>query len=147
MGRLGGIEAGLRQLRRSRPLETCEVDVGDGLKVVAPTVAEALRVKAYLVVQRNVVRDFLDVVALAEHVGHDDAVDVLREIDDYYDDRSGDAGSVLTSLVVALAEPSPFDADVISEPPRYKGLSSRWHDWQSVVESSQSLALRLAGAT
>ena len=98
MGSLGGVEAGLRQLRRRRPLETTEVMVGDGLTVVAPTAAEALRVKAYLVVQRNVVRDFLDVVALAEHLGADVAVEVLVDIDSYYVDRSDQAGSVLTAL-------------------------------------------------
>ena len=64
MGSLGGVEAGLRQLRRTRPLETFELELDDGGTVVAPTAAEALRVKAYLVVQRNVVRDHLDVVAL-----------------------------------------------------------------------------------
>lgn len=146
MGRLGGIEAGLRQLRRTRPLETCEVDLGDQLAVIAPTVDEALRVKAYLVVQRNVVRDYLDVVALADHVGLDRAVDILTGIDDYYDDRSGETGSVLTSLVLALARPSPHDTHVIDELPRYKGLLSRWHDWSAVVDLAQELALRLGGA-
>ena len=53
MGSLGGIEAGLRQMRRRRALETCEVSVGNDLIVVAPTAPEALRVKAFLVVQRN----------------------------------------------------------------------------------------------
>jgi hypothetical protein len=147
MGRLGGVEAGLRQLRRTRPLETCRVDVGGGRSVVAPTIDETLRVKAYLVVQRNVVRDFLDVVALAEHIGIDEAVRVLSDIDEYYDDRSGQAGSVLTSLVIALADPSPFDTDVIAELPRYKGLEARWHDWANVVEACRRLALELAGAT
>ncbi len=147
MGSLGGIAAGLRQLRRSRPLETLRVDVGDGLTVVAPTVEEALRVKAYLIVQRNVVRDYLDVVALAEHIGHTKAAAVLEAIDDYYEDRSGEHGSVLTSLVIALADPSPFDTDVIDELPRYKGLDSRWHDWPSVVEACQRLALDVGGAT
>lgn len=147
MGRLGGIEAGLRQLRRTRPLETCRVEVGDGRSVVAPTVDEALRVKAYLVVQRNVVRDFLDVVALADHIGIEHAVEVLSAIDDYYDDRSGEAGSVLTSLVIALAEPSPFDTEVIDELPRYKGLEERWHEWGRVVDACRELALALGGAT
>ncbi|MGA9597061.1 MAG: hypothetical protein WBV06_12935, partial [Acidimicrobiia bacterium] len=77
MGRLGGVEAGLRQMRRTRPLETLEVDVGKDAKVVAPTAAESLRVKAFLVVQRNVVRDYLDVVALADHIGHEAAVAIL----------------------------------------------------------------------
>jgi len=146
MGALGGIEAGLRQMRRTRPLETLVVGVGDGLEVVAPTAAEALRIKAYLVVQRNVVRDYLDVVALADHLGIDAAVDVLRHIDKYYDDRSGESGSVVTSLVLALANPTPRDPEVTRELPRYKGLDPRWHDWSSVVEASSELALRVGGA-
>lgn len=146
MGSLGGIEAGLRQMRRTRPLETIEVEVDEGLTVVAPTAPEALRVKAYLVVQRNVVRDYLDVAALADHLGVDDGVAVLAGIDDYYDDRSGEAASVLTSLVLRLADPQPRDPDVITELPRYKALAQRWHRWEDVVAQCQELALRLAGA-
>jgi len=147
MGSLGGVEAGLRQMRRQRPLETCEIALGDGAVVVAPTAAEALRVKAYLVVQRNVVRDYLDVVALADHLGEDAAVEVLSNIDAFYVDRSGEAGSVLTSLVAALADPQPRDTDVTGELPRYKGLDARWHEWENVVAACRALALRLAGAT
>jgi len=146
MGSLGGVEAGLRQMRRQRPLETCEVQVDVGAVVVAPTAAEALRVKAYLVVQRNVVRDYLDVVALADHLGEDAAVEILSDIDAYYIDRSGEEGSVLTSLVVALADPRPRDSDVIEELPRYKGLDERWHRWEDVAAACRALALRLAGA-
>jgi len=146
MGSLWGVEAGLRQMRRTRPLETCEVDVGEDAKVVAPTAAEALRVKAYLVVQRNVVRDYLDVVALAEHLGVDAAVATLSEIDSYYMDRSEETGSVLTALVIALADPNPRDTEVIDELPRYKGLAERYHRWDDVVDICRSLALRLSGA-
>lgn len=146
MGSLGGVEAGLRQMRRTRPLETIEIEIDPGVIVVAPTAAETLRVKAYLVVQRNVVRDYLDVAALSEHLGRDVAVAVLADIDAYYADRSEEAGSVLTSLVVALADPSPRDTDVIAELPRYKGLAPRWHRWDDVVGVCRELALRLGGA-
>ena len=146
MGSLDGIEAGLRQMRRARPLETVEVAVGDDAVVVAPTEAEALRVKAFLVVQRNVVRDFIDVAALVGHIGEDVAVGVLSDIDAFYADRSDDPSSVLTSLVIALADPSPRDTDVINELPRYKGLEERWHHWSDVVGACQDLALRLSGA-
>lgn len=146
MGSLGGVEAGLRQLRRTRPLETRQVEVADGARVVAPTVEEALRVKAFLVVQRNYVRDYLDVVALADHVEIDGAVEILRLIDDFYQDRSNEWGSVLTSLVTALAKPHPRDTDVIDELPRYKGLHERYHDWNDVVTVCQRLALGLSGA-
>jgi len=146
MGSLWGIEAGLRQIRRTRPLETCEIAVGEDAAVVAPSAPEALRVKAFLVVQRNVVRDYLDVVALAEHLGLDTAVEILRDIDAYYEDRSGETGSVLTSLVIALADPKPRDTEVIEELPRYKGLDDRYHRWDHVVDICQGLALRLSGA-
>ena len=146
MGRLGGVEAGLRQMRRTRPLETAQVVVGDEAVVVAPTEPEILRVKAFLVVQRNVVRDYLDVVALTEHLGLDRSVEVLSDIDAYYEDRSGEPGSVLTSLVVALADPRPRDTEVIAELPRYKGLAERYHSWAAVIAVCQSLALRLGGA-
>jgi hypothetical protein len=145
MGSLGGVEAGLRQLRRSRPLETCEVVLDAEHVVVAPTAAEALRVKAYLVVQRNAVRDYLDVVALAAHLGHEEAITILAAIDDYYDDRSGEFGSVRTALVLRLALPQPRDVEVTQELPRYKGLAECWHDWEAVVAACEQLALGLAG--
>ena len=146
MGSLGGVEAGLRQMRRTRPLETIQVDLGPGGTVTAPTLDEMLRVKAYLVVQRNAVRDYLDVVALADRLGPDRATEVLRGIDDYYDDRSGEHGSVLTALVMRLANPQPVDPRVTRELPRYRGLDARWHDWADVVTALNDMALRLGGA-
>ena len=146
MGSLDGIQAGLRNLRRTRPLETVRIEVAPGANVTAPTAEEALRVKAYLVVQRNAVRDYLDVVALADHIGVDHAGEILRHIDDYYDDRSQQAGSVRTGLALALADPKPVDVDVIAELPRYRGLDPRWHDWSSVVAACRDLALEVAEA-
>ncbi|MFM9049474.1 MAG: hypothetical protein ACKOMX_05455 [Actinomycetota bacterium] len=144
MGSLDGVPAGLRNLRRTRPLETMPFDISPDVTVVAPTLDEMLRVKAYLVVQRNVVRDYLDVVALADHMGPAHAAEVLRGIDDYYDDRSAAKGSVRTSLVLALAAPGPLDIDVIRELPRYRGLDPKWHDWSSVVAACEALALEVA---
>jgi hypothetical protein len=138
MGSLGGVEAGLRQLRRQRPLEVVEVEVPSVGALRVPTDAEMLRIKAYLVVQRNQVRDYLDVVALAEVVA--DAPAVLAAIDDYYDDRSGVGDSVLTSLVQRLSEPNPRDEPVTRELASYKGLDPRWHDWRAVTAACAALA-------
>lgn len=123
------------------------MDVGDGATVVAPTLEEALRVKAFLIVQRNYVRGYLDVVALADHIQLDRAAEVLRSIDDHYQDRSNEWGSVLTALVAALAEPDQKDTDVIDELPRYEGLNKRYHDGHDVVAVCRRLALDLSGAT
>jgi hypothetical protein len=146
LGSLDGVEAGLRQMRRVRPLETTHAFIDDKTRVAIPTIDEMLRIKAYLIVQRNAVRDYLDVVALSEEVGMDTAIAILREIDNYYVDRSGEQGSVLTALATALADPQPRDPAVIKELPRYKGLDPRWHEWSAVKESCAELALGLAGA-
>ena len=90
--------------------------------------------------------DYLDVVALAEHLGRAEAIAILGGIDDYYSDRSNEQGSVLTALVLRLALPEPRDVDVTRELPRYKGLAERWHDWAAVVTVCEELALELAGA-
>jgi hypothetical protein len=140
LGWLDGIEAGLRQLRRTRPLEVQEVQVGDDATVRMPTLAEMLRVKAYLVVQRNQVRDYLDTVALADRLGTTEAAVVLTGLDGYYTDRSDDEDSVLTSLVQRLSEPDPRDHRVTGQLPTYKGLAERWHSWSAVVGDAHALA-------
>jgi hypothetical protein len=139
LGRLGGVEAGLRQLRRKRPLETQEVVV-DGAALRVPTAAETLRIKAYLVVQRNQVRDYLDVAALADRYGIGASAHALVDIDDYYRDRSGEEDSVLTALVDRLSAPTPRDEPVTRELPRYRRLDPRWHEWSTVVAQCAELA-------
>lgn len=146
MGSLDGVEAGLRQLRRTRPLETVTVEVAPDSFVVAPTEEEILRITSYLVVQRNAVRDYLDVVALSDHLGQEKSVAVLGDIDAYYSDRSDQAGSVLTSVIAALADPNPRDEEVIPELPRYKGLAAEYHDWSTIRERALALSLALGGA-
>jgi hypothetical protein len=64
----GGYRNGVRQLRRARPLETTVMRVGDH-DVVLPTLPETLRIKAFLCLERNATRDYLDVAALSSHMG------------------------------------------------------------------------------
>ena len=72
LGRLDGIETGVRQLIRSEPLETTTIPFRDGV-ITLPTEAEILRIKGALILRRNAVRDYLDFVALADHLGDADA--------------------------------------------------------------------------
>lgn len=140
LGRLGGIEAGLRQLRRARPLEVEEVTIEDGVTIRVPTGPETLRIKSYLVVQRNQVRDYLDVVALDAAYGRQVAVASLVDIDQYYTDRSAEDDSVLTALVQRLSQPNPRDEEVTAQLTSYRNLDARWHRWHDVVTATQSLA-------
>jgi len=142
LGELGGIETGVRQLLRSRPLETTEIEVR-GKQLVLPTAAEILRIKAWLALSRNQTRDYLDIAALAEAMELDEAAGVLRGIDDYYADINTRPEAVATQLVRQLADPRPRDADVTTQLASYKALDSRWHEWSAVKAVLADLAERI----
>jgi hypothetical protein len=142
LGELGGIETGLRQLLRSRPLESTEVEVR-ARKLVVPTAAEILRIKAWLALTRNQTRDYLDIAALAERAGVDDAAAVLRNIDDYYADVNRRPEAVATQLVRQLADPRPRDVEVPTQLSSYKRLDERWYEWPAVTKALGELAERI----
>lgn len=142
LGELGGIETGVRQLLRGRPLETIEVQVR-GQRLVVPSAAEILQVKSWLALSRNQTRDYLDIAALAESMGLDEGAGVLRGIDDYYDDINRRPEAVATQLVRQLADPRPRDAEVTTQLASYKALDPRWHDWSAVKAVLADLAERM----
>ena len=108
LGSLDGIETGVRQLIRQRPLETQQVDVAGG-KVTIPTGAEMMRIKGLLILKRNATRDYLDFVALADHLGAEAVADALRLFDQLYPQPNGK--SALQQLQIQLANPLPYDLE------------------------------------
>jgi hypothetical protein len=141
LGELGDIESGVRQLIRSRPLEVSEVELPSGQNLRVPTPEETLRIKGYLIVRRNQVRDYLDVAALSDRYGIPSSGQVLASIDQYYTDQRGpDAQGVATQLVRQLADPRPADQRTITQLGSYKGLDARWTAWETVVDVCRSLA-------
>ena len=145
LGSLDGIETGIRQLIRRRPLEVEKLAVAGGI-VVVPTLPEMLRIKAWLILRRNATRDFLDFVALADRLGLDDAVASVIELDAYYEDQVGAGGRrIATQLAKQLAAPAPYDLSKV-DLGRYRKLDARWQDWDTVVAASRSTARRLLSA-
>jgi len=142
LGELGGIETGVRQLLRSRPLETAEIEVR-GRRLLVPTAEEILRIKAWLALTRNQTRDYLDIAALADRIGLDGAASVLRGIDDYYADINRRPEAVATQLARQLADPQPRDAEVTTRLSDYRGLAPRWQDWAQVRAVLGDLADRM----
>lgn len=140
LGRLGDIEAGVRQMIRLRPLETSVLVLPTGEPLTVPTADETLRVKAFLIVRRNQTRDFLDVAALSDRYGIDHAAAVLTRIDEYYADQRGDGDGIATQLARQLADPEPRDASATRELVNYKQLAPRWHDWNDVRRVCRSVA-------
>ncbi len=140
LGELGGIETGIRQLIRRRPLETRRVSLPSGHSLTVPTADETLRVKGFLVVRRNQARDYLDVAALADRYGLHRAGGVLASIDDYYADQHASGDGVASQLQIQLADPRPKDISTTRQLSRYKNLALRWHDWGAVKSVCHQVA-------
>jgi hypothetical protein len=136
LGRLDGIETGIRQLRRTVPLE---VEIVDGLRV--PTVAEMARIKAWLLVTRHTVRDYLDTVVLLERLGQDGARTALLSFDEVY--RQANGASPLVELVERLAAGAPSDAASV-DLKSYRRLVPPWNDWQHLTGRGREWARLLA---
>lgn len=125
LGQLDGILTGIRQLRRTRPLETEEIA---GLRV--PTLAEMARIKAWLLVTRHTVRDYLDAVVLFERLGTDGVAAALQPFDAIY--RQPGGASPLAEVAERLAAAAPGDIATI-DLTQYRGLRPPWNDWQYLV--------------
>lgn len=132
LGSLDGIETGIRQLRRTEPLETQILETDHG-PLRLPTRPEILRIKAYLVLTRNATRDYLDLAALFTGMASGEALESLASMDRLYP-QEGDDGAVRQQLVRQLADPAPWDLDRV-EVAEYKGLVAPWTDWDAVVEA------------
>jgi len=136
LGSLDGIETGVRQLIRDEPLETKVVD-HHGAQITVPTEGEILRIKGVLILKRNATRDYLDFVALADHMGDKSVAHALYSFDRLYQQKSGE--SSLQQLQVQLANALPYDLEE-TELSEYKNLDPRWHEWQTVKSACSHLA-------
>jgi len=137
LGSLDGIETGVRQLIRDQPLETVLLDY-HGEQLTVPTAAEILRIKGVLILKRNATRDYLDFVALADHIGDDGVAQALQSFDALYEQSSGQ--SPLQQLQVQLASAMPYDLEE-TELTEYKNLASRWHEWSTVKSACARIAM------
>jgi hypothetical protein len=142
LGRLDGIETGIRNLVRRRPLEVEQVSVGNR-RLRVPTLQEIVRIKAWLCLIRNATRDYLDFVALADRLGESQAVDVVLGMDEYYADQIGPGGlRVATQVAKQLAEPRPGDLSEV-DLASYRKLDRRWRDWGTVADACGRIAMRV----
>ncbi len=139
---LGGIETGVRQMIRVRPLETETVVIHDS-ELTVPTLAEILRIKGWLCVKRNQTRDYLDVAALSDKIGVRVAGQTLARIDDYYSEVNRRPEAVAVQLARQLADPRPRDSVTTTRLSDYKSLSERWHEWAAVIAQTREVAVMM----
>lgn len=139
LGNLDGIETGVRQLIRSSPLETTQLVVS-GKNITVPTESEILRIKGILILKRNATRDYLDLAALADHMGKNAFLSAIARFDELYPQPNND--SALLQLQVQLAEPLPYDLEETNIE-EYKNLRDDWKDWKRVRSVCVELALSI----
>ena len=145
LGSLDGVETGIRQLIRIRPLEVEEISTPAG-RLRVPTLEEMVRVKAWLVLRRNATRDYLDTVALADRLGVDAAARVALGLDAFYEDQVGAGGRrIATQLAKQLAGPAPYDLSDV-DLPTYRSLAPRWQAWANVEAACAEIAHRMLDA-
>lgn len=139
LGSFNGIETGIRQLLRTQPLETMVVQ---GIKI--PTLAEMLRIKAFLIVKRNTTRDFLDFTALTDKLqgknseNYDKITTTLSCLDILYPQPNKD--SLIRQLAKQLIEPKPYDLErtVLQ---KYKGLKPPYNEWSYIEKRCGKIAV------
>lgn len=136
LGRLDGVMTGIRQLRRTRPLES---EVVSGLRV--PTLPEMARIKAWLLATRHTIRDYLDTVVLLERLGEPAAREAFASFDELYAQSSG--ASPLVEVTERLASAAPSDAAQV-DLRSYKGLVAPWNDWSHLAARGRHWAVILA---
>jgi hypothetical protein len=136
LGSLDGVMTGIRQLRRTRPLETERIS---GLRV--PTLAEMARIKAWLLATRHTVRDYLDTVVLLERLGDAGVGAAMREFDAIYRQPTGT--SPLAEVVERLASATPGDRANV-DLATYRGLVAPWTDWHHLEARGRHWARVLA---
>ena len=142
LGNVNKIAARPRNQRRSAPLETTEIVVRDGRRLRLPTIEETLRIKTFLVVHRNATRDYLDVAALSHHIGLEKSAAALESMNELYAEFKDEAGDLLTSVVVKLSVPDPYDLTDI-DLSEYKGIVAPWNNWRAVQAQCASFAAAL----
>jgi hypothetical protein len=139
LGELGGIEAGIRQLIRKKPLEFQKLQIEE-FSLNVPTIEEIVRRKAFLIVKRTQMRDYLDFAALSDKIGISVCAKVLENLDEYYTDGIPDEKPVLSQLLRQLSEPKPKDFRSIEQLHDYKGTVDKWKDWSNIVLMCKNVA-------
>ena len=100
LGEVEGIDAGLRNQRRSAPLETTSIKLPGGRIPRYPRSRKCFGSRPSWVVERNATRDYLDVAALSHHLGTGKSVRAIEGMRQLYAEFAGEAGDMMISITV-----------------------------------------------
>jgi heme transporter len=140
-----------QQYERRSPVETTNVQLPTGDRLLIPTGAEALRLKSYLIMRRNTRRDYAEFADMVDTIDPETAAVVLAGMDRYYcchppkrlpkQDWMPEQHWMASQLVRRLADPHPCDlTDAASEP---DAPGDRGADWEEVRQRCLSVAVAM----
>jgi len=132
LGNFQGIDIGIRQLIRKKPLETKEIY---GIKI--PTEAELLRIKAWLITTRNAVRDYVDFIALCDGMQKKQILDAMSTFDECYPQYDAEKSS--SQLIRLLSVAQPYDLSGV-DLKIYKGIEKPYNSWEYIKERCAEVA-------
>jgi len=142
LGSMDGVEVGYRQLRRSTPIETKEIQTADG-PLVVPTLEELVRIKAFLAYERNYTRDFVDFAELSAVLGENPTIAALSILDEKlgWEKQPLVLDEVMKALL--LCKPRDFQTHGYETfrwlHPRLKG----WHEVEAICKAvGEKLSVR-----
>ena len=127
-------------MERSSPVETTNVQLPTGDRLLIPTGAETLRLKGYLIMTRNSARDYADFAGMAVSMDTQNAAAVLAGMDRYYCGKRPRSQWVATQLIRRLADPRPEDNPA-------EALTSADTDWSMVRKLCLSVAVAMLEET
>jgi uncharacterized membrane protein YdfJ with MMPL/SSD domain len=135
---------------RRSPVETTNVQLPTGDRLLIPTGAEALRLKGYLIMRRNARRDYAEFADMVNTIDPETAAVVLAGMDRYYcchpprrprQDWRPEQHWIASQLVRRLADPHPSDLTGEGSEP---DASGEWGaDWDEVRRRCLSVAVAM----
>ncbi len=140
LGSLDGVEVGYRQLRRSVPLETQEVDTPAG-PLIIPSLEELLRIKAFLAYERNYTRDFVDFAELSCLIEPEQVVEALSVLDEKFQWEK--QPSVILEVTKSLLRPEPHDRETHGFE-TLRLLNPRLKNWDAVAAQCHEIGRLLS---
>jgi hypothetical protein len=136
---LRGLLTCVFRINRLEPLETIAIKFKE-MEFQVPTTDEILRIKAILILKRNLIRDYVDFAILAKQMGEVQVANALSRYDVFYPHESGQ--SYLQQLLVQIANPAVDDAE--------ESLSNNdvdvqlfFLDFQALFDYLKSVALKV----
>lgn len=117
-------------LTRCLPMETAAVQLPTGDRLQIPTGAEALRLKGYLLLERNSRRDYVGLAELADALGPKTVAGALGGIDAYYSGQPAEGQWMTSRLACRLADPEPTERGDNVSGDAALGASTDWEHVQ-----------------